>query len=266
MSAKILDGRIVRDSRLPDILKRIRNLPHAPTLAIIQVGDRPDSTAFINAKKSFANKLGVRVEHFHLKEKVSDEELSEAVQKCNKDARVTGIIIQLPLPEHLNREAAIDVIDAKKDADGLRSSNINKSATARGVKELLDYYNISFKNKKVTVIGNSPLVGQPIAELAKKEGAVVTVCDSQTKDLSEQTLIADIIISAVGHPNLITTRNVKKGQIVVDIGITRTSNGKLAGDVDYENVKNVVAAITPVPGGVGPMTVLALFENLLDLA
>jgi methylenetetrahydrofolate dehydrogenase (NADP+) / methenyltetrahydrofolate cyclohydrolase len=274
MPAKILDGRIVRMDRITNLQKKIVALPQPPRLIIIQVGDRADSTAFINAKKALAKELGVVEIHLQLPAFIGEQEVIEQVRAFNLDPKVTGIIVQLPLPAQINADHVIASIDPKKDVDGLTPENLEDlnadehtviPATARGIKELLEYYDISLKGKHVTVIGKSKIVGGPIATMCRGEGALVTTCDRSTPDLAKETQKADVIIVAAGQPKLITTEHVKPGQIIIDVGITRSPKGGLIGDVDFESVKDIVAAITPVPGGVGQMTALALFENLIDL-
>lgn len=279
MGARILDGRKVRESLLPKLMEKIRGLSIIPTLAIIQMGDRMDSTSYIRAKKAFAKKIGVNEKHIQLSENISQEKVIDIVRECNADPNIQGIVVQLPLPAHIDRDLIVNTIDPKKDVDALTVVNIGKwsednigkvrpsliPATARGVRELLDFYKISLRNKKVTVVGRSELVGKPIATMCKNGGAVVTVCHSKTPDLVIETKKADIIICAVGKPGLIQAKHVSEGQIIIDVGINRKEDGTLVGDVDFESVKNIVAGITPVPGGVGQMTVFALFENLVDL-
>lgn len=264
-----IDGRKTREELLPGLVQRIKGLPKPPMLAIIQVGDRPDSTSFIKAKKAFAKKIGVYEKHIQLQADIQETELLRIVAKCNADKNIQGIIVQLPLPEHIGRDRVINAIDPKKDADGLTDTNIESGhvipATARGIRELLNHYSIQLLGKKVTVIGRSMLVGTPIAQMCKREGAIVTVCHSKTADLAKETKAADIIICAVGKQGLITAKHVKAGQVVIDVGINRNEEERLVGDVDFEAVKDIVSAISPVPGGVGPMTVLGLFENLVDL-
>jgi len=274
MSATILSGRTTREALIPGLKRRVESLKRAPVLAIIQVGERDDSNSYIKSKKSFGDKIGAEVRHIKLSEGASQEEVLRVVADANKDASVDGIIVQLPLPASLNRDAIIESVDHSKDADGLTSQARTVPATARGVLELLKQYDIQLKGKTVTVIGRSALVGKPIAALCAKEGANVIVCHRGTPDLKAETLKADVLIVAAGHPNLIGKEQVKAGQVVIDVGINTVKGDKLedevegtklVGDVDFDAVKEVVAAITPVPGGIGPMTVLALFENLLDL-
>lgn len=262
---KILDGKVAREAYTSRLIEKIKALPFTPCLVIIQVGTRADSDAFIKAKKSFAQKIGVKEIHVKLDEKISQEEVLEQVRKYNEDKTVQGIIVQLPLPTHLDADAIINSIDPKKDTDGLTPATSYTAATARGISDLLKFYEIELKNKRVTVVGQSKLVGKPIAEMCRDEGAIVTVCDSKTENLEEKTKIADILIVAIGKPNFINEKYISKGQIVIDVGITRQAEGStLLGDVDFQGVKDIVDMITPVPGGVGQMTVLALFENLID--
>jgi len=271
---KLLDGRIAREHYIESLIKRVNELYFTPFLIIIQIGNRPDSDSFIKAKKSFAKKIGVKELHIQLDENVKQAEVLEIVNKYNKDVSVNGIIIQLPLPIHLNSEIIIDAIDPKKDVDGLTSFNIKRlvsghdettiPATARGIRQLFQFYNIDLFGKKVVVIGRSTLVGKPVALMCLNENATVTICHSKTKNLKEETKKADIIMVAIGKPNFITNEYINKDQIVIDIGISRQADNTLTGDVDFQSVKDIVGMITPVPGGVGQMTVLALFENLID--
>ncbi|MFA6295215.1 MAG: bifunctional 5,10-methylenetetrahydrofolate dehydrogenase/5,10-methenyltetrahydrofolate cyclohydrolase [Candidatus Paceibacterota bacterium] len=283
MSAIILDGRKTRDSIIPALKERVEKLSIKPILAIIQVGNRDDSNSFIRAKKNFAVKIGVDVKHIELAETVSIDDVIKAVEDCNNDDVIKGIVVQLPLPANLDRDVVINAIDPKKDVDALTAVNVKKwsegkegsimPATARGVRTLLKKYNISLKGKKVVVVGRSALVGKPIAAMCLNEGAEVSVCHSKTTDLAKETKEADVIIVAVGKIGLINAKHVREGQVIVDVGINTVigeklddeiQGKKLVGDVDFESVKDIVSAITPVPGGVGPMTVISLFENLVD--
>jgi len=267
MSAIILDGRKTREDLVPKLINRVKALSFVPALTIIQVGDRADSASFIRAKKAFADKIGVKVELLTLAENVSESEVIDRVKKLNTDENVQGIIVQLPLPTGINADSIIESIDPRKDVDALTSShNGIYPATARGIRTLLREYKIDLSGKKVTVIGRSNLVGKPIIAMCKNENATVTVCHSKTPkdELLQATQNADIIIVAAGVPNLITSDMVKERQVIVDVGINGAGE-QLVGDVDFKTVFSKVAAITPVPGGVGPMTVFSLFENLLDL-
>jgi methylenetetrahydrofolate dehydrogenase (NADP+) / methenyltetrahydrofolate cyclohydrolase len=260
---QLLDGRKAREYYVSIIIERIKKLPVTPCLVIIQVGDRLDSDAFIKAKKSFAKKIGAKEIHEKFPINVSEEEIIKLIKKYNEDSDVHGIIVQLPLPDHLNRDQIINTIKVEKDTDGLRDFTKTMPATARGVKELLGFYNISIKGKKVTVMGRSKLVGGPIAKMIEEEGGIVTVCHKHSENNEEKSRSAEILIVAIGDPKFINEKYVNKDQIVIDVGITREGE-RLVGDVDFEKVKDIVKMITPVPGGVGQMTVLALFENLVD--
>ncbi len=260
----LLDGKIAREHYVKALMERVGNLSTTPCLTIIQVGNRPDSDAYVKAKKSFAEKIGAQINHVQLDEKISQNDLIGAIKKYNEDTATHGIIIQLPLPEHINSELALETVIPKKDVDGLTCNTKFMPATARGVKELFKFYKIELAGKKVTVVGRSKLVGGPIAGMCHEEGALVTVCHSKTENIPEKTQNADIVIVAIGKPHFMTENYFKKGQIVIDVGITRHIEEGLVGDVDFEKVKNIVEMISPVPGGVGQMTVLALFENLID--
>ena len=283
ISPKILSGIVVRDTRVSRLINIFQRLKQSPILAIIQVGNRADSTSYIKAKMAFAEKVGVVAHHIHLPEIISQKELIAEIQTLTSNQSIKGIIVQLPLPAHIVRDAVIESIDPRKDIDGLTSTQVVRlnegnldaivPATARGVMDLLSFYDIAVRGKKVTVIGRSALVGRPLAQLFRNAGAVVTVAHSKTADLIAETRSADIIVIAVGKAHLIGMNHVKPGQIIIDVGINRIEDTdmntrKLTGDVDFENVSMVIGstgAITPVPGGVGPMTVCALFENLADV-
>lgn len=270
---QILDGKKLREVLLPALIEKVASFPVAPCLAIVQVGNRPDSTAFIKAKRALAEKIGVRERHVHLPENIGEEELILEIKKLNQDSEVTGIILQLPLPPHIDRDNALEAISPSKDADCLTSLRVKAwtsgkgmfPATPRGIRELFRYYKISLAGKKVALIGRSLPVGKPLLMMCLEENATVTVCHSKTPDIASITKNADIIISAAGKRNLIGRNCVKENQVIIDVGLQRGEDGKLRGDVDFDAVKDIVAAITPVPGGVGPMTVLSLFLNLVDL-
>ena len=281
----LIDGRKAREALLQGLKERVATCVYTPTLAIIQVGNRSDSASYIRAKKNLAEKIGVAIEHIQVSEEVTQDELIVRIQACNKDESIQGIIVQLPLPQHLDRAMVMNTIDPKKDADALSKERVQEwsrtgnekalfPATARGVIELLRYYGCTIADKKVVVVGRSELVGKPIAVMCVNEGALVTVCHSKTLDMKAETSQADILIVAIGKPCFIGPRYVKKGAVVIDVGINTFTGQKLEeeiqtraliGDVDFDEVQDIASAITPVPGGVGPMTVLALFENLLDI-
>ncbi|EKD57809.1 MAG: Tetrahydrofolate dehydrogenase/cyclohydrolase, NAD(P)-binding protein [uncultured bacterium] len=302
--AKILDGKIVRDKIARKLKSEISRLRSKCKLVILQVGDLSESNAYIRQKILFGQKIGCLVEHQKFDEKISQAELISQLSILNSQFDVTGIIVQLPIPIHLDKDAIIDAIDPKKDVDGLTSTNLkllweNKSegylpATTKGILTLCDFYKIPTGAKKVVVVGRSFLVGKPTALAFLNHDATVTVCHKETRNLKAETRNADILVVAVGKPNLITKDHVKPGQVVIDVGInvvngqhprgeiktkpgehpggekglskpeTEPSNRRIVGDVDFDNVSKIVQAITPVPGGIGPMTVASLFENLLE--
>jgi len=278
---KILDGKIVRDKIMVDLKNKIGEFKTVPNLAIIKIGDNPDSAIYVKNKINFARKIGVNafiVDLMKPDDQITQEILLAAVEKLNKDKSINGIIIQAPLLEPLNWAEAVEKITPEKDVDGVCSVNVknlqnNKPgivpATARGVLSLLNYYNIPVKGKKVVVMGRSALVGKPIATLMINNGATVTVCHSQTVNPEEETRKADILIVAIGKPELVGAEYVREGQVVIDVGISSVINAdgtkKVYGDVDFESVKVIVSAVSPVPGGVGPMTVASLFQNLVEV-
>ncbi len=268
---KILDGKIVRDEIMADLKKRIGDLNVVPTLAIIMIGNNPDSEVYVRMKTSFAKKIGANAFIVDLgSEGITQEILLAGIEKLNQDKNVHGIILQSPLPVPLNWLEAVAKITPEKDVDGMHSNIV--PATARGVLSLLNYYHIPVKNKKVVVMGRSELVGGPIANLMKSNGAEVTVVHSQTLEPEKITRTADILIVAIGKPELVGAEYVKDGAVVVDVGITSLlirnkedqESRKIYGDTDFESVKALVSAISPVPGGVGPMTVVSLFQNLVE--
>ena len=259
--AKILEGKKLSISIAGKLVKEIKKLKAAPKLIIIQIGDLPESNTYIRHKKLFGERIGANVLHKKYPEKISGVKLISDIKKFNHDPSVNGIMVQLPGPKNFNVKEVLNTIDYKKDVDGLRGGFI--PATALGAIALLDQYKIQISGKKVVVVGSSNLVGKPLALALVDRGATVTICHKDTKNLPEETRRADILISAVGLPKLITLKHVSKNQTVIDIGITVTKDGKVVGDVDFKKVSKIVRAITPVPGGVGPMTVASLFQNLL---
>jgi methylenetetrahydrofolate dehydrogenase (NADP+)/methenyltetrahydrofolate cyclohydrolase len=278
---QILDGKIVRDEIRQDLKEKIKTFGIAPNLAIIKIGDNPDSDVYVKNKIKFAEKIGANAYLVSFPaNQISPEMLFAEIEKLNNDESVNGIIIQSPLPVPLNWFETVEKIKPIKDVDGVTSTNIKKllennfndqgviPATARGVLTLLNYYKIPVKGKKVVVMGRSLLVGKPIAILLQNQGATVTVVHSETSEPEKITREADILIVAIGKPELVGADYVKKGQVVIDVGITSVINSdgtkKIYGDVDFESVKNLVSAISPVPGGVGPMTVASLFQNLVE--
>lgn len=270
----ILYGSPVRDKIKEILIEKIKKLLKKPVLVVIQVGDREDSNIYIKQKQKFGNEIGVDVRHLKMENidnlNKTEEYLLTVIKKLNEDTEIDGIIVQLPLPDGFDKDKILNSIDIKKDVDGLVSEpNQNViPATARGVIALLDFYGIEIKGKKATVIGQGFLVGKPIANELEKRGAQVARCDIDTKNIPEISRNSHILITAVGEPNLIKNNFVNEKQVVIDVGISRivddTKKTKIVGDVDFDNVNSFVYAITPVPGGVGPVTVACLFQNLID--
>lgn len=277
----ILDGKKINSEIKQDLSTRIAiTLADGfikPCLAIIQIGNTKESTKYIEHKKKFGHAIGMEVLHIHLPDTVTTAEVLTEINSLNTDESVHGIIIQLPLPKHIDRDIIVEAVSADKDVDGLSSKNIRGlwtndkgyilPATARAILTMLDYYDIDVSGKKVVVIGRSTLVGKPIALALMNRGSTVTVCHSATLKLADHTLEADIIISAVGFPRLITRDFVRPHQVVIDVGTTFIKDeevDKIHGDVDFKDVTDIVAAISPVPGGVGPLTVSSLFQNVYD--
>ncbi|MCC6290935.1 bifunctional 5,10-methylenetetrahydrofolate dehydrogenase/5,10-methenyltetrahydrofolate cyclohydrolase [Candidatus Nomurabacteria bacterium] len=259
-----LDGRMVSEKIAAELSLEIKRLKIEPGLAIIQVGDLATSSLYIKRKIAFANKIGVRVDHLRFSEDSYQDELLSEIDKLNHNNDVGGIIVQLPLPNKLDKSKIVEEIAPEKDVDGLRVGSIFTPATARGILSLLDHYQIKISGKRVVVVGRSTLVGKPIARALLSRGATVTICHRQTQNLADETRRADILVVAAGSPHLIKENYVKPGQVVIDVGLSSTGEGKLLGDVDQVSVREIVSAISPVPGGVGPMTVVSLFLNLLD--
>lgn len=270
--SKILNGRELRDKLSLELKNKIDNMAQKPKLVIIQIGDLDGSNSYIKMKKEFGEKLGVDVIHQQYPNNISDQKVVNDIKEYNEDFSVNGIMVQLPIPERMDKEGILGSIDPKKDVDGLTMESINSifnnkegflPATTKGIITILEQNSINFKGKKVCIIGESTLVGRPTALAFMNRKATVTVCNIDTIDLEEQTKKADILIVAIGQPKYITEKYVNHGQVIIDVGINITDDGKIVGDVDTEKVKDIVDAITPVPGGVGPMTVFSLFENLV---
>lgn len=273
--ATILDGKRVSAEILEEIKAKVADLDEKPGLTVIIVGEHPASTTYVASKEKRGKEIGFKSDVVRLSESASREELEEAIEELNQDPRVHGILVQLPLPKHLNADHFIGKILPHKDVDGFHPVNVGKlstktsphavACTPKGVIELLKRYGIDPSGQNVVIVGRSNIVGKPLAQLFMNLDATVTVAHSKTKNLAEVTRSADILVSAVGKKNMITENMVKNGAVVVDVGILRDENGKLCGDVDFENVKEVAGYITPVPGGVGPMTIAMLMQNTLEL-
>ena len=272
--AIILDGKNLRDKIFCDLKAKLDKMPKKPTLAVILVGDNPASQIYVRNKKRTAENLGINSLVINYPSDVSDNELLVKIDELNNDNSVTAILVQLPLPEHINKFKVLDSISPKKDVDGLTPYNSGKlfageepyvyPCTPKGILLLLDEYNIELNGKHVVVIGRSNLVGKPVAQMLLKRNATVTMCHSHTKNLSEITKTADIVVSAVGK-NVIGEKMLKSDCVVIDVGIFRDVEGKVRGDVDFESVSKIAAYISPVPGGVGPMTIASLMLNTVEL-
>ncbi len=271
---KILDGRKIRDEKKSILSQKISKMGFVPKLAVFQVGENPASDAYIRQKEIFGNSIGVEVKRESFSESVSNEEIIKKIEIYNSDKEFQGIIVQFPLPNHLDKSKISQSINPKKDIDGLSGENIKAlmgggnglvPATTRGILEILEYYKIEISGKNICIIGRSELVGKPTALAFINRDATVQICHSKTENLKEKTKNAQILISAIGKPKFITEDFVSTGQVIIDVGISRQKDGSLVGDVDFDRVSKIVSAITPVPGGVGPMTVLSLFENLADV-
>lgn len=273
-SDMIISGKEIQQKRAEKLIKTISEMEHKPCLVIIQIGDNKESQVYINQKIKFGKSIGAEVEYYQLEETVTLEFIQKLISDFNHDDDIRGIIVQLPLPKNLeqHRFEIIDSISPEKDVDGLTSYNIKKlmsgekgkvPATALGVLNLLKESDIDVAGKNIVIVGRSLLVGRSLSQLLLNNDATVTVCHSKTQNLEKITSEADILITATGNPSLITKNHVKSGQVVIDVGITSTGE-LLEGDVVFDEVSQVVEHITPVPGGVGPMTVLSLFENLVE--
>ena len=273
--AIILDGKKLRDKIFEDLKTKLDKMEKKPTLAVILVGENPASQIYVRNKKKTAEKLGINSISIEYPSDITESELLQKIEELNNDENVTAILVQLPLPAHIDKNKVIDKILPQKDVDGLTPYNLGKlfsgeepyvyPCTPKGILLLLDEYNIELEGRHVVVVGRSNLVGKPVAQLFLKRNATVTMCHSHTKNLANITKTADIIVSAVGK-NVIGEKMLKSNCVVVDVGIFRDENGKISGDVDFENVSKVAAYISPVPGGVGPMTIASLMLNTVELA
>ncbi|BAQ63532.1 bifunctional methylenetetrahydrofolate dehydrogenase/methenyltetrahydrofolate cyclohydrolase FolD [Geminocystis sp. NIES-3709] len=281
MVAQILDGKSLAkkvQSRLQvAIQEKIAEKKRPPGLAVLMVGDNPASAVYVNNKEKSCQKIGMKSFGKHFPTNTTQEELTAVIEELNQDPNVDGILVQLPLPDHFDSVALLHTIAPEKDADGLHPNNLGKlvrgekglrSCTPAGVMEILKEYNIELAGKKAVVVGRSILVGKPLALMLLEENATVTIAHSKTHNLEEVTKEADILIAAVGKTEMITASMVKPNAIVIDVGINRIDTpdgkGRLVGDVDYNKVREIASYITPVPGGVGPMTVAMLLQNTYE--
>lgn len=276
--AKLLMGKEVSD-RIKDEMKiQVENLKKEginPGLAVILVGEDPASKVYVSNKKKACEYIGINSFEYKLPETTTEKELIDLIKKLNNDNSVSGILCQLPVPKHINEEAIINAIDPKKDVDAFHPVNVGKIMTGNydfvpctpaGVMELIKESGIDVCGKECVVVGRSNIVGKPMSMLLLHKNGTVTVCHSRTQNLKEKTKSADILVAAVGIPNFITGDMIKEGAVVIDVGINRIAPKTLVGDVDFESAKEVAGAITPVPGGVGPMTIAMLMKNTLKAA
>lgn len=273
--AEILDGKACAKEILSDIKVQVEKMTRKPSLAVILVGDDEASKIYVKNKEKTALELGFKSKTYRLEKNTTAQELKDLILNLNLDVDTDAILLQLPLPKHLKAQEFIELIDPKKDVDGFHPINCGKlltdtnpyaiSCTPKGVIKLLEKNNIEISGKHCVVIGRSNMVGKPLSILLLNKNATVTMAHSKTKNLSQTAKTADILISATGVSDLVKKDFVKEGAVVVDVGISRDSEGKIKGDVDFLEVSKVASHITPVPGGVGPMTIAMLMENTLEL-
>lgn len=268
---KLIDGKLVSSNILNNIKEEIDTLEIKPTLVVIQVGNMDASTIYVRNKEKAAIKVGINFKCINFEEKIEESIIISEIEKLNKDKNINGIIVQLPLPKHLNSQRIINAINPIKDVDGLTTLNLGKlinneecltSCTPTGIMYLLDEYKVEIEGKNVVIVGRSTLVGKPLIHMLLNKNATVTICHSKTVNLEKFTKTADILIVAVGKKHLIKKEMVKENSTIIDVGINKV-DGKLYGDVDTEEVLDKVNLITPVPGGVGPMTIAILLKNTL---
>lgn len=276
--AKLLMGKEVSDRIKNEMITEVEKLKEKginPGLAVILVGEDPASKVYVNNKKKACKYIGINSFEYRLSEETTEAELIELINKLNADDTVSGILCQLPVPKHINEEAIINAIDPKKDVDAFHPINVGKIMTGNydfvpctpaGVMELIKESGIDVCGKECVVVGRSNIVGKPMSMLLLHKNGTVTVCHSKTKELKEKTKSADILVAAVGIPNFITGDMIKPGAVVIDVGINRIAPKTLVGDVEFESAEKVAGAITPVPGGVGPMTIAMLMKNTIKAA
>ena len=276
--ATIIDGKNLAKKVRQELRKECNELKKNginPKLAVIMVGDDPASKVYVRNKSKACEEVGIDYEEFILKEETTQEELIELIKKLNNDKTVNGILLQSPIPKHLNINGAFKAITYMKDVDGFTPSSVGKlcigedtfiSCTPYGVMKMFEEYNIDLTGKDVVILGRSNIVGKPLIQCCLQKNATVTVCHSRTKNLAEHTKRADVVISAIGQSKFVKADMIKDGAVIIDVGINRGEDGKLTGDVDFENVEKKASYITPVPGGVGPMTIAMLMNNVIKAA
>ena len=275
MVAKILDGKQIAKEyrqRLKNQVNDLKEYGFTPKLSVILVGNDGASQSYVKSKKKAAEKIGMISEIIHLDESTSEEVVLSELNRLNNDDTVSGILVQVPLPKQVSEQKVLEAINPEKDVDGFHPINIGKlyideqtfvPCTPLGIMEILKHADINLEGKNAVVIGRSHIVGQPVSKLLLQANATVTILHSRTKNMNAHLKQADVIVSAVGQPGLVTKENVKKGAVIIDVGNTPDENGKLKGDVAYDEVKEIASAITPVPGGVGPLTITMVLNNTL---
>ncbi|MCG2543024.1 bifunctional methylenetetrahydrofolate dehydrogenase/methenyltetrahydrofolate cyclohydrolase FolD [Staphylococcus epidermidis] len=275
MVAKILDGKQIAKEyrqRLKNQVNDLKEYGFTPKLSFILVGNDGASQSYVKSKKKAAEKIGMISEIIHLDESTSEEVVLSELNRLNNDDTVSGILVQVPLPKQVSEQKVLEAINPEKDVDGFHPINIGKlyideqtfvPCTPLGIMEILKHADINLEGKNAVVIGRSHIVGQPVSKLLLQANATVTILHSRTKNMNAHLKQADVIVSAVGQPGLVTKENVKKGAVIIDVGNTPDENGKLKGDVAYDEVKEIASAITPVPGGVGPLTITMVLNNTL---
>jgi len=270
-TAKIIDGNKIAKSIIESVKNKVKSMKEKPGLALVMVGSNPASEVYVNFKEKDSKEAGFYCERFNLDEKISEMDLLNLINGLNNNEKIHGVLVQLPLPKHIDEKLVTDAILPHKDVDGFTAVNLGNvlsektilaPATARAVINLIESTGTKIEGKNAVVVGRSNIVGKPVALMLLEKNATVTICHSKTKNISEYTKKADILVVAVGKVDLITKEMVKEGAVVIDVGINRVGN-KLIGDVDFDSVKEVAGFITPVPGGVGPMTRAMLMENTL---
>ena len=278
MSARVLNGKELATKikgELKQTVDEIKKKNIHPGLAVVIVGNDPASRVYVNSKKKACEEIGIESFEYALEESIKEEELIELILKLNKDDKVNGILVQLPLPKHIDEEKIILTIDSSKDVDAFHPENVGRLMTGNpkflpctpaGVMELIKESGIEIAGKECVIVGRSNIVGKPQSMLLLAEHGTVTICHSRTKNLEEVIKRADILVAAVGRPEMIKGSSIKPGAVVIDVGINRLENKKLVGDVEYESCSSVASAITPVPGGVGPMTIAMLMKNTVRAA
>ena len=275
MVAKILDGKQIAKEyrqRLKNQVNELKEHGFTPKLSVILVGNDGASQSYVKSKKKAAEKIGMISEIIHLDESTSEEVVLSELNRLNNDDTVSGILVQVPLPKQVSEQKVLEAINPEKDVDGFHPINIGKlyideqtfvPCTPLGIMEILKHADINLEGKNAVVIGRSHIVGQPVSKLLLQANATVTILHSRTKNMNAHLKQADVIVSAVGQPGLVTKENVKKGAVIIDVGNTPDENGKLKGDVAYDEIKEIASAITPVPGGVGPLTITMVLNNTL---